>query len=469
MKIPAAATMLLLALIGPVPAQAQISNFQHVVVIVQENRTPDNLFQGLCGPNGTLCPTPYDIQNFGIDKKGNNIPLTQEPLGYSWDPDHSHPGFVNQCALNPNTNVCGMNGLRSGNCNHSDPTKDRCSFEYVNPADVLPYTTMAQQYGWANYMFQTNQGPSFLAHQFIFGGTSAPNAGDDPLGIYASENTKGGTGCAAGPGATVQLIRPPGVEKKGDTIFPCFHHNTIPDILPSGITWRYYSSGAGHIWTAPNAIDTICGAKDGKCQGQEWVNNVDVNPQHVLNDIGNCSLRGVTWVIPTGKNSDHPGKDQNGGPSWVASIVDALGNSWTNSNQKCDYWGSHNSNDTTAIFITWDDWGGFYDHEPPTILPQPEGDYQYGFRVPLVVISAYTPAGYISNYRYDFGSILRFIEQNFGVNEGALTFADQRATYDLTDFFNLQQSPRQFNTIRAPLGLKYFLEDKDPPTDPDDY
>jgi len=49
----------------------------------------------------------------------------------------------------------------------------------------------------------------------------------------------------------------------------------------------------------------------------------------------------------------------------------------------------------TAIFLTWDDWGGWYDHEPPTFLASPEGDYQYGFRVPLIVISAYTPAGYV--------------------------------------------------------------------------
>jgi phospholipase C len=450
--------VILLAVIGPALSQAQISNFQHVVVIFQENRTPDNLFQGLCGPNRTLCPTPYDLQNFGIDNKGNTILLTQEPLGLSHDPDHSHPGFVKQCDLNTTAIQCRMDGLSSTGC----PTN--CSFQFVNPSDVGPYIKMAQQYGWANFMFQTNQGPSFPAHQFIFGGTSAPDANSDHGGIFASENMSGGSiaGCIATQGTTVKLIRPPGIEDM--SIFPCFEHNTIPDILPSGLTWRYYTAGAGSIWTAPNAIRHICGPNQpfgGQCVGSEWVNNVDLDPTHVLTDIGACNLRNVTWVIPTGKNSDHPGNNQNGGPSWVASIVNAIGNS-TSCDGGTGYW--HN----TAIFITWDDWGGFYDHEPPTLLVQPEGDYQYGFRVPLVVVSAYTPVGYVNNARHDFGSILRFIEHNVGIMEGTLTFADQRAANDLTGFFNLSQTPRVFVPISAPKGLKYFLNDHSPVTDPDD-
>src|SRR5208282_3438117 len=104
----------------------------------------------------------------------------------------------------------------------------------------------------------------------------------------------------------------------------------------------------------------------------------------------------------------------------------------------------------TAIFIVWDDWGGWYDHEPPTVLAMPQGDYQYGFRVPLIVVSAYTPAGYINNVRHDFGSILRFVEQNFGIAEGALSFADSRSSTDLTAFFDLTSAPRTFSKIAAP-------------------
>jgi phospholipase C len=141
--------------------------------------------------------------------------------------------------------------------------------------------------------------------------------------------------------------------------------------------------------------------------------------------------------------------------------VNAIGNS-TACDGNTGYWNN------TAIFITWDDWGGFYDHEAPAILPQPQGDYQYGFRVPLIVVSAYTPQGYINNLRHDFGSILRFVEHNFGIAQGALHFADARATNNLTAFFDLNRTPRSFQTISAPKSAAFFLSDKRPATDPDD-
>jgi len=183
-------------------------------------------------------------------------------------------------------------------------------------------------------------------------------------------------------------------------------------------TWRYYAPNAGSIWTAPNAIQHICisSGAGGSCTGTAWTQNVDLKPADVLTDIANCQLRSVSWVIPTGANSDHASVNDGGGPSWVAAIVNAIGSS-TSCDSNTGYWKN------TAIFITWDDWGGWYDHEPPTILPGIQGDYQYGFRVPFLVVSAYTAAGLIDNTRRDFGSVLRFIEHNFGLAEGELNFA----------------------------------------------
>jgi phospholipase C len=83
-----------------------------------------------------------------------------------------------------------------------------------------------------------------------------------------------------------------------------------------------------------------------------------------------------------------------------------------------------------------------------------------GFRVPLIVVSAYTPAGSISNLREDFGSVVRFVERNFGILEGALTFADARGIGDLTEFFSLTVPPRRFQAINAPLSAKDFLSAK---------
>lgn len=84
------------------------------------------------------------------------------------------------------------------------------------------------------------------------------------------------------------------------------------------------------------------------------------------------------------------------------------------------------------------------------------------------MVSAYTLRGYIDNLRYDFGSIQRFIEQNFGLSEGILSFADARAANDLTRFFNLNDAQRAFHLISSPRDAGFFINDKRPPTDPDD-
>jgi phospholipase C len=91
-----------------------------------------------------------------------------------------------------------------------------------------------------------------------------------------------------------------------------------------------------------------------------------------------------------------------------------------------------------------------------------------GFRVPLIVASAYTPAGFISNSPEDFGSVIRFIERNVGILEGALTFADWRSTSDLMEFFSLGEPPRRFHAIKAPLSARHFLSAKPSGLPPDD-
>ena len=470
----------------------QIRSFKNVVVIVQENRTPDNLFQGLC-TNRTACSTTPTGKQYNIQTKnwldntsptGVTQPLTI-PLANTYDLTHAHWVWVKQCDEN-GAGKCLMDGAASGTCvpqsGTTCPTQPEFRYAVDDPKHIPPYTLqpyldLATQYGWANYMFQTNQGPSFPAHQFLFGATSAPSAADDAKGIFAAENMSGtgqdaGAGCIADPSVLVKLIDASGSETNLSPIYPCFEHSTIADLVPS---WRYYAGRANSIWTAPNAIRHICEPSGTTCLGADWNNNVDVvNPSDVLTDITSCQLKQVTWVIPTGQNSDHASTNTGGGPDWVASIVNAIGSSWTQSSHKCDYWGASSRGNETAIFITWDDWGGWYDHERPAILASPQGGYQYGFRVPLLVVSAYTPVQVVDNSRHDFGSILRFIEQNYGI--GNLKFADTRCdpswskcTLDnMRSFFSYTQTPRAFKTVQTNQGAEYFINDKTPPTDPDD-
>ena len=462
---------------GAIFAHAQISSFSHIILVVQENRTPDNLFQGLCtspfGSSKSCSTSPtgsqYDIQTKNWADKTSSTGTTNPAivgLADDYDPDHTHLGFTNMCDFDTKTGLCKMDGGANNSCTGTCPK--RVPYHYVsNSNSVLnPYLTLATSYGFANYMFQTNQGPSFPAHQYLFGGTSAPSAADDAIGTFTAENMSPSTatiaGCIAVAGTTVKLITTAGEDQQ---IYPCLDHETMADLFDDNkITWKYYTPSTGSIWTAPDAIQHIClpsKPTGGKCTGSDWTNDVIISPSQVLTDISNCNLAQVAWVIPGGKYSDHPNSNTGGGPAWVASIVNAIGN-----NPKCKdneiYW------DNTAIVITWDDWGGWYDHESPTFLAGAQGDYQYGFRVPLLVVSAYTPVAYVDNNRMDFGTILRFVEHNFNIAEGSLNFADARASGNLSEFFNLKQAPRVFQTIPAALDANYFITNQDA-TDPDDY
>ncbi len=426
------------------------SKIQHVVILFQENRTPDNLFH-----DPVLIANGADIASSGLDSSGNTIQLTAGPLGTNYDLGHQHNDFL---AMYDGGK---MDGANNTGCGPAANCPANAQYQYVQASDVAPYFQMAEQYTFGDRMFQTNEGPSFPAHQFILSGTSAPTATSN---LFAAENpTKNEAGCAAPATALVALIDPTGQESS--SIYPCFEHPTLTDELgAAGLTWRYYAPSAGSIWTAPNAIQHICGPNATPpnataCVGSQWTSNVVLyttqNPDPILTDISNKQLATVSWVIPSGQNSDHPGNPNDAGPSWIATIVNAIGSS--------SYWAN------TAIIITWDDWGGWYDHVPP---PQVIDNgtswgsgYLYGFRVPLIVVSPYAKPAYISHVNHDFGSILKFIETTFSLP--SLGYADAPAD-DLSDCFNFSQTPLQFQTIAAPQGADFFLHDTRPPTDPDD-
>jgi phospholipase C len=317
---------------------------------------------------------------------------------------------------------------------------------------------LAEQYTFGDRMFQTNQGPSFPAHQFIISGTSAPTA-TSPL--FEAENPlTGPDGCIAPLTLRVVMINASGSETAQPPEYPCFEHPTLTDLLNTdGVTWRYYTLSAGSIWTGPVTIHHICQQQtvNGKlaCTGPDWTNNVIMPQTKVLTDIANGDLAQVTWVIPDGAASDHAVNTDGSGPSWVASIVNAIGNS--------KFWAN------TAIFITWDDWGGWYDHVRPYKVVNDGvswgSGYVYGFRVPLIVVSPYAKAAYISHTNHDFGSILKFIETTF--NLPSLGYADTPAD-DLSDCFDLTHTPIAFKVIPAALDAAHFINDKRAPTDPDD-
>lgn len=434
---------------GGAPLLHVNSPISHVVIIFQENRTPDNLFQ-----DPVLIARGADIASTGVNSHGQTIPLTPVPLANDYDLIHAHSAFVDMYREGKmdGADLIPVICYAHKSCPPSNP-----HFRYVSPADVGPYFSLAEQYAFADRMFQTNEGPSYPAHQFILSGTSAPSAHSN---LFEAElpPTEDNTGCTAPASQSVTMINPDGIENV--SMYPCFEHPTLTDLLQlHGASWRYYSPSAGSIWTAPNSIRHLCEpqAANGTliCSSYEWTHYVGLNKTQVLSDIASRSLPNVSWVIPTGQASDHAGINNGSGPSWVAQVVNAIGNS--------PYWGN------TAIFITWDDWGGWYDHVPPPKVlkdcSQWGCGYVYGFRVPLIVISPYAKPTYISHVTHDFGSILRFIEENFSL--GSLGYADAYAD-DLSDCFDYKQTPLTFRTVSSPLDAAYFLNDKSPATDPDD-
>jgi phospholipase C len=429
---------------------------QHIVVIFQENRTPDNLFQ-----DPVLISRGADIASSGLNSTGQTISLSPIDLGttgsnpQNYDLSHANGAFV---SMYDGGKMDGANLIPcspAANCPpnaHPNP-----QYMYVKPADVQPYFALAEQYTFGDRMFQTNEGPSFPAHQFIISGTSAPTTGSN---LFAAENPAlSPAGCIAALTNRVKMIDPTGSESKPAPQYPCFDHPTLTDYLNTkGVTWRYYAPSAGSIWTGPDAIQHICQQQNVNgtltCTGPDWVNNVKIPQSQVLVDIANGNLAQVSWVIPNGQSSDHALSNDGSGPSWVSAIVNAIGNS--------PYWAN------TAIIITWDDWGGWYDHVAPKVINDGVSwgsGYVYGFRVPLIVVSPYAKTAYISHTTHDFGSILKFIETAY--NLPSLGYADGPAD-DLSDCFNLTHPPVPFHTIPAALKAAYFINDKRPPTDPDD-
>jgi phospholipase C len=409
--------------------------FTHIVIVVQENRTPDNLF----GYNPTFEPG-VDIGTAGMDLQNQAVPLAAIPFTECYDLPHSHASFVKEF------NKGQMNGW-SG---QSAAGKPGCvpatlpAYKYVDNSDgsIQPYFDIATSGGFANYFFQSNQGPSYPAHQFLISGTSAVSDTSDILVRENPYDGSRGSGCTSVATAWVYTISPTGAQ---GTTFPCFTRSSIFDLLEeAGLTWTYYGAKPEIDWGAPESLT-----------GYYQSPNIVLTPPQILKDIKNCNLSNAVWVTPTSHYSDHPGGAP-GGPAWVASIVNAVLN-----NPMCAdgelYW------QNTAILITWDDWGGWYDHVvPPASTASCPPVYCEGFRVPLLVSSAYTPAGYVSNTVFDFGSILNFVESNFSlpcINNGEWSDCTSAG---LAEFFTGPE------THAPPIAAKPFVDDGDEGSPDDD-
>jgi phospholipase C len=379
------------------------SHIKHVVIIIQENRTVDNLFNGFPGA---------DTVTTGMTHTGVKVDLASMSLSGEVDVCHAHP--------------CWSKTYDGGKLDGFDLISPRGQastypYAYIPQSETKPYWALAKSFTFADRMFQSNSGPSFPAHLYLIAGQSQ----------MASENPGGPVwGCDSPQGTTVSVVGSDGKEHAGP--FPCFKMPTLGDEMDrAGVSWKYYTPQlywGGSIWSAFDAIKQIR-------YGPDWKNNVVSPETRILNDIADGKLPQVSWVVPNGEDSDHPVFTTDLGPSWVGSIANAVGGS--------RYW------DSTAIFIIWDDWGGWYDHVAPPQLDS----MGLGYRVPFIVVSPYARKSYVSHTQHEFGSVLKFTEEAFGLP--SLGGVDVRAD-DLADCFDFAQEPLEYTQVPTDVPASHF-------------
>jgi phospholipase C len=391
---------------------------QHVIIIVQENHSFDHLFATFPNADGTTRGQQFN---------GTWIPLTKAPLYSSELLDNSH------LAWHVDYHNGKMNGFSAVYVSSKPcPT---CAYQYVDPNQIKPYWTMAKEYGLADHMFTTETSGSFNGHQDLIRGDTAISTRESLIDFPSH----GPWGCDAPTGTTTPVLIDEGKhgKYKSDGPAPCMgsSYQTLRDLMDAKqVTWKYYTplllkSLAGSYWDAFDAISAVR-------FGPEWATNISSPETNIFNDIKAGTLANVDWVIPDGVDSDHAGiGSSDKGPSWVASVVNAIGES--------QYWNS------TAIIVVWDDWGGWYDHVRP-----PQLDYAgLGFRVPMILVSPYAIPNNVSHTQYEFGSVVKFVEDVWSL--GRLGTTDVRAN-SIDDMFNFGQSPLPYQPIKAKYPRSFF-------------
>lgn len=370
---------------------AGMEKIQHVVFIVKENRTFDNYFGTFPGANGATS---------GMISTGRVIPLGHAPDKTPRDISHAYDAAVTAI---DGGRMDKFDLIAGGNQNG-----DYLAYTQYVEADMPNYFSYARNFVLADNMFSSLTGPSFPNHLYTVGAQSGG-------AINNPRNSQGRWGCDAPSNSDVEVMDDAG--NRSFTV-PCFDFQTLADSLQNaGLSWKYYAPNpgdSGYIWSALNAIRHIR-------LTSLWNTNVAHWSQFAI-DAANGQLPAVSWLVVGGGMSEHPPSSVCAGENWTVQQLNAI--------MQGPLWNS------TAIFLTWDDFGGFYDHVPPPKVD----NFGFGPRVPLLIISPYAKAGYISHTLYEFSSVLKFIETRYGLHQ--LTTRDAEAN-DLFDSFNFQQNPLQ--------------------------
>src|SRR6185437_995200 len=354
---------------GSGSAAQGIAQIQHIVIIMKENHTFDNYFGNsqLPGANGATSGT----SSMGAISLGHMPDQVPNDICHSWDCAHLavDGGKMDKFDLNPGGDTQ-VNGAPLAYA------------QLATSTDIPNYYAYAQKFTLADNMFSSVEGPSFPNHLFA---VAAQSGGviDDP----SSSDTQC-RGCDAPTGTTVRVMNASGqISDPGPP--PCFDFQTLPDSLQAkNISWKFYAPSQGQSGYSSSTLNAISHIRNSAL----WNTNVVPDTQFVT-DAQSGNLPAVSWLVTGENNNEHPPSSICAGENWTVQQVNAV---MSNSAE----WSS------TVVFITWDDFGGFYDHVAPPMVDQ----LGLGIRVPLLIVSPYAKAGYISHTQYDFTSMLQFVE-----------------------------------------------------------
>jgi phospholipase C len=457
MRCPVAAASIVALTVSAVAGVRQapelegIHRILRVVIIMQENRSFDSYFGTFPGADGIpmrdgvpaicvpdprshTCVTPY---HDALDQNSGG-PHTTDDAAADIDGGRMD-GFITE-AVEAHRRCADVNNPA---CRNGDATD---VMGYHDAREIPNYWTYAREFVLQDRMFEPCSSWSLPAHLFVVSGWSATCAGHDPMSCRSDLRTRAGHHAGRHRRAS-PLLRRPSMYAWTDLTY-LLHR--------AGVSWKYYVAegtqpdcdddeltcpdkpqrvGTPEIWNPLPGFDTV--RDDGE------VGNVQTL-DHFFEDAQNGTLPAVSWIVPNGALSEHPPALVSVGQAYVTSLVNAVmeGPGWRSS----------------AIFLSWDDWGGFYDHVAP---PRVDAN-GYGLRVPGLVISPYAKRGYVDHQALSFDAYLKFIEDDFlggqrldpendgrpdsrpDVRENAAILGDLRDDFDFT------QAPRP--PVILPVG-----------------
>ena len=454
MKIPFGASRLLAAtaLLTPAclpggQAAAGIGRIQHVVVIMQENRSFDSYFgtfpraDGLPRANGQFTSCMPDPRGGGCDRPYH------DPSQVNGGGPHLHAdaladidggkmdGFVGVAEQGP-TRQCGATNPPTPQCL---PSGAPDVMGYHDAREIPNYWTYAQDFTLDDHMFEPVTSWSLPAHLYLTSEWSARCTGTSPSSCTNDPAGAGGGGVSIPP-TLIACLKQHGIDTSRpvlttDPAVPLAMQACVASLTPAerqqlstpnatyawtdltyllhrfGVSWAYYVQRGSQPDCNDNPSQIAAGcAAAAQDSGTPSIWNplpsfTDVKADGQLGNIQDLSrfteaaakgtLPAVSWIAPSQDTSEHPPATPADGQAYVTGLVNAVmrGPDWS----------------STAIFLTWDDWGGFYDHVVPPVV---DGN-GYGLRVPAIVISPYARKGWIDHQTLSFDAFNKFIEDDF--------------------------------------------------------